>query len=76
MRKIILILTLSVFVFNCESMKIPIPPYLVTKIESIDNGIYRYDLVSLANKERSTNIITNDLYSVGDTIYIVKKPKP
>lgn len=72
---ICLYLVLATFLFaGCESGKIPEAPYVVTESKKCNEckAKYKYKINSINTPTRYTYIITDDVYSIGDTLRFSK----
>lgn len=70
-----LYILLVAFLFTgCESGKIPEAPYKVTKSVNCEGckAKYKYQINSLNSPKRYTEIITDQVFAVGDTLRISK----
>ena len=78
MKKILeygFIAVVSCFLLSCEGIAIPEAPYVVTELESCEGckAQYKYKINSLNSPERYTEIITNQVFLIGDTLHISKQ---
>lgn len=76
MKKLILLCILLLFIScDIEWSKIPEAPYIITqtKICTGCKANYKYWIRSMNSINRTDEIITNQLFNVGDTIYLIKK---
>ncbi len=68
------ILLVAVLFTACESSKIPEAPYKVTEATNCDGckAKYKYKINSINSPKRYTEIITDEIFSIGDTLRISK----
>ena len=69
------IAVVSCFLISCESIMIPEPPYVVTEMESCEGCgvLFKYKINSIKHPERYTEIVTDQLFMVGDTLQVNKQ---
>lgn len=72
MKKIIYVLLFGFLFVGCEYGNIPNSPFIVKKTESCEGcaGKYKYKINSISNPKRYTQIISDKLFVVGDTLKI------